>query len=59
MPVAGDGDVSGIVTKVRPRSVDDGVSRLSEMVVAKAMTLFTVIDDSGQAEAPGLGYRWS
>jgi uncharacterized protein (DUF302 family) len=57
MSVAANDEVPGIVTKVSPRSVDDTVKRLSEMVAAKGMTLFTVIDHSGQAQAQGLELR--
>ncbi|HUY67651.1 MAG TPA: DUF302 domain-containing protein [Acidimicrobiales bacterium] len=53
--VAGDG--GGLVTKKSPRSVRDTVSRLSELVAARGMKLFAVIDHSGEATAGGLDLR--
>ena len=53
--VAGDG--GGLVTKKSPRSVPDTVSRLSELVAARGMKLFAVIDHSGEATAGGLDLR--
>ena len=50
-------DRSGIVTKVSPRSVADTVSRLSEMVEAKGMKLFAVVDHSTAAASVGLPLR--
>jgi uncharacterized protein (DUF302 family) len=51
--------VSGedLVTKVSPRSVADTVARLSEVLAAKSVKLFAVIDHSGEAEAAGLELR--
>ncbi len=46
-----------MVTKVSPRSVADTVARLSAVVAARGMKLFTVIDHSGEAEANGLELR--
>ena len=46
-----------IVTKPSPRSVPDTVSRLSELLAAKGVKLFTVIDHSGEAAAHGLELR--
>ncbi len=57
---AGDGGglvSNGLVTKTSPRSVPDTVSRLSELVAAKGMKLFAVIDHSGEAMAGGLDLR--
>jgi uncharacterized protein (DUF302 family) len=46
-----------VVTKVSPRSVADTLARLSAVVAARGMKLFTVIDHSGEAEANGLELR--
>jgi uncharacterized protein (DUF302 family) len=46
-----------VVTKVSPRSVDETVARLSEIVAAKGLKLFAVIDHSGEATAAGLELR--
>jgi uncharacterized protein (DUF302 family) len=46
-----------ITTKSSPRSVADTVARLSEVVSAKGLKLFTVIDHSGEAAEHGLELR--
>src|ERR1700704_5263433 len=46
-----------IVTKPSPRSVPDTVDRISELVAAKGMKLFTVFDHSGEAARQGLELR--
>ena len=46
-----------IVTKLSPRSVSDTVSRLTEMLAAKAMTIFAVIDQRAEAGKVGLELR--
>jgi uncharacterized protein (DUF302 family) len=46
-----------VVTKVSPRSVDETVARLSDIVAAKGLKLFAVIDHSGEATAAGLELR--
>jgi uncharacterized protein (DUF302 family) len=46
-----------LVTKLSPRSVADTVARLSEVLAAKGVKLFAVIDHSGEAEAAGLELR--
>ena len=48
-----DGD-DGIVTKDSPRSVDNTVARLSQLVARNGLKLFAVIDHSGEAAANGL-----
>jgi uncharacterized protein (DUF302 family) len=48
------GDGGGLVTKVSRRSVGETVSRLLEVVGAKGMKVFAVIDHSGEAAARGL-----
>jgi uncharacterized protein (DUF302 family) len=47
----------GVVTKVSPRSVADTVSRLLDLVAARGMKVFAVIDHSGEAKASGLDLR--
>ncbi|HEY1509215.1 MAG TPA: DUF302 domain-containing protein [Solirubrobacteraceae bacterium] len=46
-----------IVTKLSPRSVPDTVARLSELVEAKGLELFAMIDHSGEATARELELR--
>jgi len=50
-------DAPGIVTRLSPRSVADTVARISEIVTAKGLKLFAVIDHSGEAHAVGLELR--
>jgi uncharacterized protein (DUF302 family) len=51
--------VSGdqLVTKLGPLSVEDTVARLSDVLSAKGVKLFAVIDHSGEAEKAGLELR--
>lgn len=51
------GDDAGVVTKLSPRSVADTVTRLTELVQAKGLTLFAVIDQRAEAHAAGLELR--
>jgi uncharacterized protein (DUF302 family) len=46
-----------VVTKLSPRSVADTVSRLTDLVGAKGMKLFAVIDQSAEARQVGLQLR--
>lgn len=46
-----------IVTKLSPRSVTDTVARLVELVGAKGMRLFAVIDQRAEARQVGLELR--
>lgn len=46
-----------LVTKPSPFSVADTVARLSTLVAEKGITLFGVIDHSGEAHARGLELR--
>src|SRR6516164_9478730 len=48
---------NGVVTKLSPWSVSDTVARLSAVVTARGMKVFTVIDHSGEAAAAGLELR--
>jgi uncharacterized protein (DUF302 family) len=52
-----DGKETEITTKLSPRSVTDTVSRLTEMVAAKGMKVFAVIDQSAEASQVGLQLR--
>jgi uncharacterized protein (DUF302 family) len=54
---ASPGEGAGVVTKLSPRSVPETVSRLVQMVEARGMKVFAVIDHSGEAEAVGLQLR--
>ena len=47
----------GIVTKLSPRPVAETVARLTAMVSAKGMKLFTVIDQRAEARRAGLDLR--
>jgi uncharacterized protein (DUF302 family) len=47
----------GIVTKLSHRSVADTVSRLIDLIAAKGMTLFAVIDQGAEAKQAGLQLR--
>jgi uncharacterized protein (DUF302 family) len=55
-PAGDDGD-GRVVTKLSPWSVEDTIARLSAVIAARGMKLFTVIDQSGEAEAAGLELR--
>lgn len=46
-----------MVTKQSPRTVEETVSRLRNLIDSKSLTLFAVVDHSGQAEAHGLSLR--
>ncbi len=47
----------GVVSKVSPRSVADTVSRLTELLVAKGINVFSVIDQRDEARKVGLDLR--
>jgi uncharacterized protein (DUF302 family) len=53
-PTAGD---DGIVTRVSPRPVADTVARLTDMVTARGMRVFAVIDQQAAAREVGLDLR--
>lgn len=44
----------GIVTKPSPHSFDETVSRLTRIIQDKRLTLFTIVDHSGEARRAGL-----
>ena len=48
---------NGIVTKLSPRSVAGTVERLTELIGAKGIKLFAVIDQRAEAEQAGLQLR--
>ena len=50
-------DEPDVVTKLSPRSVADTVTRLKNIVTAKGMTLFAVIDQRAAAREAGLDLR--
>ena len=50
-------DRDQVVTKPSPWSVEETVDRLSAIVAARGLTLFAVIDHSGEARAAGLELR--
>jgi uncharacterized protein (DUF302 family) len=52
-----DQPADGLVTKECPLSVADTVARLSALIAEKGITLFGVIDHSGEAHARGLDLR--
>ena len=49
--------VDGITTKLSPWSVEETVSRLSAVVLARGLKVFAVIDHSGEAAAVNLSLR--
>jgi uncharacterized protein (DUF302 family) len=48
---------NGIVTKPSTHSVDQTVDRLKNMLQAKGVTLFALVDHSGEADKVGLKMR--
>lgn len=57
MPDAQTQTESDVVTKLSPRSVSDTVARFTELVSAKGLRLFGVIDQRAAAEQVGLELR--
>jgi uncharacterized protein (DUF302 family) len=47
----------GAVTKLSPRSVADTTTRMTDILAAKGVKLFTVIDQSAEARQVGLQLR--
>lgn len=45
---------NGIVARRSPRSVDDTVARITALLAAKQITLFAMIDHSGEAAKAGM-----
>jgi uncharacterized protein (DUF302 family) len=48
---------NGIVTKPSNHSVDETVAKLKAMLAAKGVTLFALVDHSGEAEKVGMKMR--
>ena len=48
---------TGVVTKLSPLPVADTVTRLTDLIAAKDMELFAVIDQSAEASRAGLQLR--
>ena len=48
---------TGVVTKLSPQPVADTVTRLTDLIAAKGMKLFAVIDQSAEAREAGLQLR--
>jgi uncharacterized protein (DUF302 family) len=46
-----------VITKISPRSAAETVSRLTDLLSAKGMKVFAVIDQRAEAEAVGLELR--
>ncbi len=57
MPETPTRDDVDTVTKISGRSVGDTVARLTELVAAKGMRLFAVIDQAAEARKVGLQLR--
>ncbi len=53
----GSGHGSGIVSKPSSHSVDQTVGNVRSLLLAKGVTLFAVIDHSGEAEKVGMKMR--
>jgi uncharacterized protein (DUF302 family) len=47
----------GVITKISPRPFADTVARLRELLDAKGLKLFSVIDQRAEAQAVGLDLR--
>ena len=50
-------DERGVVTKLSPRSVAHTTTRMTDILAAKGVKLFTVIDQSAEARQVGLHLR--
>lgn len=48
---------TGIVTKVSPRSITETVTRLTELLEARSLKVFAVIDQADEARRVGLQLR--
>ena len=57
MASTGTADEKDIVTKLSPRPVSDTVARLSELVAARGLKLFAVIDQREEARRVGMDLR--
>ena len=57
MSDAGAGTDADVVTKLSPRSSSDTVARLTDLLKAKGLQLFAVIDQAAEARQVGLELR--
>jgi uncharacterized protein (DUF302 family) len=57
VPGGGGSEVAGVVTKASPRSVAETVARLAQLLDAKSLKTFAVIDQRAEARAVGLDMR--
>jgi len=57
MTQPGEAPDSGIVTKTARGSVGETVERLRALIGSKGMTLFTIVDHSGEAKHHGMDLR--
>ena len=48
---------AGIITKDSPRTIEDTLTKLTDLIHAKGMKLFVVIDQSAEAREVGLELR--
>ncbi len=48
---------TGVVTKISPKSAADTVARLTELISARGLKLFAVIDQRAEANQAGLDLR--
>ena len=52
-----DGNATQITTKVSPRSVTETVSRMTDLLAAKGVKVFAVIDQTAEASQAGMQLR--
>ena len=57
MTSSGAGTPAAIVTKDSPRTIEETVSRLTDLILGKGLTLFAVIDQAAEAQRVGLELR--
>ena len=57
MEATGISKEQGVVTKTSPRTVADTVARLTDMLNAKGLRIFSLIDQRAAAESVGLQLR--
>lgn len=57
MTTSGPTDTTRIVTKESPHPIGETVSKLTDLIGAKGMTLFAVIDQAAEARRVGLELR--
>lgn len=51
------GSAEGIITRLSPYSVDDSVARIEAALHSRGLTLFALVDHSGEAARVGLTMR--